>query len=161
MKILGVLAIATIIAASASAAYAQPTGGGQIATPGALQQQMDRMAIMDRDRVADDLSNMAVMDRRGRKLNPGQVLNAAKSAASASGLSCKVTEAMLHGVTHENNDLWEVACEAGPGYIITSPGKTQPIDCSVIAAQAAQMKADGLTPPPGSTCSLKGNQPKP
>lgn len=165
MKTLTVAAVAIAASVSAFAAHAQraapPPGMAEVSTPGAQQQMRDRMVTLDNNRIANDLSNMAVTDRRGRKLNPGQVLNAAKTAASANGLSCKVTEAALRGVTNDNNDLWEVACDTGPGYVITSPGKTQPIDCSVVAAQIAQMKADGLTPPPGSACALKGNQPKP
>mgnify|MGYP003408599509 CR=1 FL=1 len=128
-----------------------------------VKRDNDRASNYDTDRMSSELSGAyaQVLDRRGRKLNSGQVMNGAKSAASASGLSCKVTEAKLRGVTNDNNDLWEVACETGPGYVITSPGKSAPVDCSVVATQIAQMKADGLTPPPGSACSLKGNQPKP
>lgn len=169
MKALKFIALAAVaLTAPMSVAHAQfnqKAGGGPMTSPaGAGQNMGDRASNYDTDRMRNELSGAyaQVLDRRGRKLNPGQVLNGAKSAASASGLSaCKVTEASLRGVTNDNNDLWEVACETGPGYIITSPSKSAPVDCSMVNAQIAQMKADGLTPPPGSSCDLKGNQPKP
>lgn len=166
MKILRFIVVAATIFGTASVAHAQTRRGdstGFSSPSGVGLQHGDVRANVDRDRIANELSgNFEVRDRRGRLLNPGQILNGAKSAASASGLSaCKVTEASLRGVTDDNNDLWEVACETGPGYVITSPGKSAPVDCSVVATQIAQMKADGLTPPPGSACGLKGNQPKP
>jgi hypothetical protein len=144
--IVGALAIAS----SLSVSNAQ--------TPGAMQQQRDRMATMDRDRVGNDLSSMMPTDRRGRKLNPSQVLTAAKAGAKTAGISCEVVEGALLGVTNDRNDLFEVACKNGPGYIFTSPGKTEPLNCLILAAQAERMKADGNEPPPNATCGLKGNQ---
>ncbi len=144
-------AAAIFVIASASAAQAQ--------TPGSRQQDRDRMALIDSDRVNNELSDgIQPRDRRGRLLNPGQILAAAKSAAAAANLPCQVTEAALLGVTGNNDDLFEVACQTGPGYLITAPGLTQPFDCLVLADQAERMKADGLQPPPRSTCKLKGNQ---
>jgi len=110
-----------------------------------MQQQRDRMATMDRDRVANDLTgaNSQVLDRRGRKLSSGQVLSAAKTAAAASGLPCQVTEAALLGVTTERNDLFEIACQSGPRYLVISPGKSDPVDCLPLADEAERAKAAG------------------
>lgn len=162
MKCLRLIALAAVaLVAPIGAAHAQfnqKAGGGPMNTPGGVnQQQADRLSNLDTQRLSADLSTMAMTDRRGRKLNPGQVMNGAKAAASASGLSCKVTEATLRGITHDNNDLWEVACETGPGYLITSPGKTEPLDCVVLSGQAAQAKANGIEAPPSGACILKGN----
>ncbi|RYG33439.1 MAG: hypothetical protein EON93_09625 [Burkholderiales bacterium] len=165
MKVLKFIALAAVaLTAPMGAAHAQfnqPAGGGAMPmTSGASQNMGDRASNYDTNRMESELSGAyaQVLDRRGRKLNNGQVMNAAKAAATASGLSCNVTEAALRGVTPDNNDLWEVACQSGPGYMITSPNKSTPFDCTVLAAQAEQAKADGVALPATATCSLKGNK---
>lgn len=160
MKCLGLIALAAAaLLAPLSIAHAQEDLAPFTFPSGMGRQQMDQRANMDRDRISNELQgNFQTRDRRGRMLNPGQIMNAAKSAAQASGLSCQVTEAALRGVTPDNNDLWEVACQTGPGYMITSPGKSQPFDCMVLAGQAEQAKADGVELPPTATCVLKGNK---
>ncbi len=145
------VAAATLIT-SISVAHAQ--------TPRAMQQQRDRMATMDRDRVANDLigANSQVLDRRGCKLSSGQVLSAAKTAAAASSLPCQVTEAALLGVTTERNDLFEIACQSGPRYLVISPGKSDPVDCLLLADEAERAKAAGQQVQPNATCALKGDK---
>ena len=125
-----------------------------------MQQQRDRMATMDRDRVANDLigANSQVLDRRGCKLSSGQVLSAAKTAAAASSLPCQVTEAALLGVTTERNDLFEIACQSGPRYLVISPGKSDPVDCLLLADEAERAKAAGQQVQPNATCALKGDK---
>lgn len=166
MKILRLMALAALaMTAPLGAAHAQfnqKAGGGSMPmTSGASQNMSDRASNFDADRMAAELSGAyaQVLDRRGRKLNKGQVMNAAKEAAKLNGLgSCQVTEAALRGVTNENNDLWEIACQTGPGYMITSPAKSNPFDCTVLAAQAELAKADGVILPATATCALKANQ---
>lgn len=165
MKVLKYIALAALaLTAPMGAAHAQfnqKAGGGPMPmTSGAGQNMGDRASNYDANRMESELSGLyaSVLDRRGRKLNNGQVMNGAKAAATAAGLSCNVTEAALRGVTPENNDLWEVACQSGPGYMITSPGKSTPYDCTVLAAQAEQAKADGVALPATATCTLKGNK---
>lgn len=165
MKLLRLCAIAAALTVAPSgvahAQFNQKAGGYPMPmTSGASQNGGDRASNFDTDRMESELTGAyaQVLDRRGRKLNSGQIMNAAKAAAAANGLSCTVTEAALRGVTNENNDLWEVACQSGPGYMITSPSKSTPYDCTVLAAQAVQAKADGVTLPATATCALKANQ---
>ena len=163
MKLLALAAVATATLLSiVPAADAQRTRGDTtgFSTPAGVGRQAgDIRTNVDRDRLANELSgNFEVRDRRDRLLNPGQVMNAAKAAVTTNGLSCNVTEAALRGVTQDNNDLWEVACQSGPGYMITSPGKSAPFDCTVLASQAAQAKADGVEVPAIAQCILKANQ---
>jgi len=164
MKVFRLIAVAAVLvtapAGAAHAQFNQKAGGGPMPmTAGAGQNMGDRASNFDTNRMESELTGAyaQVLDRRGRKLNSGQVMNAAKAAATASGLSCNVTEAALRGVTPDKNDLWEVACQSGPGYMITSPGKSTPYDCMALATNAAQAKADGVELPPNSTCGLKGN----
>ena len=165
MKVLKFIALAAVaLTAPMGAAHAQfnqKAGGGPMqVTPGTGQNMGDRASNYDTNRMESELTGAyaSVVDRRGRKLNSGQVMNAAKAAATASGLSCNVTEAALRGVTPDKNDLWEVACQNGPGYMITSPGKSTPYDCVALETNAAQAKAAGVELPPNSTCGLKSNQ---
>lgn len=165
MKLIAAFAVAAAtLFTSIPAAHAQSQAGreflGQFSTtPGSDRHVGDLRTMNDRDRIAQELSgNFQPRDRRGRQLNPGLVMNGAKEAAKLNGLSCDVNEAALRGVTQENNDLWEVACKTGAGYMITSPGKSDPFDCTVLAAQAEQAKADGVTLPATATCALKANQ---
>jgi len=165
MKLLTAFAVAAATLLTAiPAAHAQSEAGreflGQFSTPGATNRHVgDLRTNNDRDRIAQELSgNYQPRDRRGRTLNPGLVMSGAKDAVKTNGLNCDVNEAALRGVTKENNDLWEVACKTGVGYMITSPGKSDPFDCTVLAAQAEQAKADGVTLPGTATCALKANQ---
>lgn len=159
MKLYAIVAVAAVTLISGiPAAIAQTDRTGFSSPAGVAQQFNDRMAMADRNRTANDLTSQMPVDRRGRKLSTGQVMNGAKSAAQAAGVPCDVAEAALRGVTQDNNDLWEVACKTGPGYMITSPGKTQPFDCTVLATQAEQAKADGVEVPAIAICLLKGNQ---
>lgn len=165
MKVLKLIALAAAVLAvpvgAAHAQFNQKAGGGSMPmTAGAGQNMGDRASNFDTDRMESELTGAyaQVLDRRGRKLNPGQVMNAAKAAVTANGLSCDVSEAALRGVTPDNNDLWEVACKTGAGYMITSPGKSTPYDCAALAANAEQAKAAGVELPPNSTCGLKANQ---
>lgn len=162
MKLMRLCAVAgAVIFASISAANAQPKNlpTPDIATQGALQQGRDRDIMMDNDRVAADLSNSAPpRDRRGRLLNPAQVKNNAKDVVKAAGLPCEMVDAALLGVTNDRQDLYEIACKTGPGYILASGGETPALDCLVLATQAEDLKASGQTPPPSATCRLKANQ---
>lgn len=135
---------------------------GQSGTAGSAQQQMDRASGMDRDRMAGELSGAyEVRDRRGRTLSAGQVTQGAKAAVTTNGLTCDVIESALRGVTNSRNDLWEVACAGGTGFMIASPKKEEIYDCSALAAQAKQAEAAGQQVPAIAVCVLKANQPKP
>lgn len=163
MKLFAVVAVAaaTLISVipTADAQTKREDLTGYVPPAGIAAQMGDLHTNMDRDRIANELSgNFAVRDRRGRLLNPGQIMAGAKSAAQGAGLSCQVKEAGLIGVTEDNNDLFEVACQTGTGYIVSGPKPTQLFDCMTLATQAEQMKADGHTPPANATCRLKGNQ---
>lgn len=134
--------------------------GAEAQTPGAIQQQADHRAIMESDRMERELTpgSFQARDRRGRQLTPPQVAEAAGAAVTAAGLTCEVTESALLGTTHDNNDLFEVACERGTGYILTSATPPQTFECVVLAAQADEIRAQGGELAPNSVCRLPGNQ---
>ena len=129
-------------------------------TAGMRQQTGDRMRLRDQERVDEELTPGArrARDRRGRALSPEEITQRAQAAATAGGLSCQVTEASLLGQTTENDDLFEVACAGGVGYILTSATPPQTFDCVLLAAQADRVRAEGGEVAVNSTCALPGNQ---
>lgn len=129
-------------------------------TAGARQQMNDRTRLRDQERVDQEISPGARQprDRRGRALSPEEVTQRAQAAATAGGLSCQVTESSLLGQTNENDDLFEVACAGGVGYILTSATPPLTFDCVLLAAQADRVRAEGGEVAANSTCALPGNQ---
>lgn len=129
-------------------------------SPGAQQQGQDRRATRDQDQLNEDLSPGArrPRDRRGRALTDLEVSQAAQAAATAGGLPCQVTESRLLGQTTENDDLFEVACAGGVGYILTSATPPLTFDCVLLAAQADRLRSQGGEVTANSTCTLPGNQ---
>jgi hypothetical protein len=132
----------------------------QAQTPGSQQQARDRAVTQDRDRVERELrpGERRAADRRGRQPTPEQIAQSAQAAATAAGLSCRVNGSALLGVTNDNSNLYEVACEGGAGYIVTSATPPQTFDCLVLAAQADQTRAAGGEVAANSVCNLPGNQ---
>lgn len=127
-------------------------------TAGAVRGMNDRAGRLDRERVDRELTPGARRDRRGRVLSPEEVTQQAQAAATAGGLACQVTESSLLGQTTENDDLFEVACAGGVGYILTSATPPLTFDCVLLAAQADRIRAEGGEVAVNSTCVLPGNQ---
>lgn len=128
-------------------------------TPAAQQQMRDRQNLLDRDRIQRDLvARDGPRDRRGRRLTPSQITEAAQAAATAAGLTCEVKDALLLGSTDSNEDLYEVACEGGAGFILTSASPPQTFDCLALMAQAERALSEGRETGPHSVCALPGNQ---
>ncbi|WP_299177224.1 hypothetical protein [uncultured Brevundimonas sp.] len=86
-----------------------------------------------------------------------QIQAAAQEQATLGNTGCQVTEAKLLGTTAEKTSVYEVACAAGPGYMIES--KTPPLvtDCVVLANSAATMRASNPEADVGPQCSIPSN----
>ncbi|RZJ05123.1 MAG: hypothetical protein EON89_04960 [Brevundimonas sp.] len=125
-----------------------------------MQQTRDRLSSLDRERMESELQPGARQrtDRRGRQPTPDQIAQSAQAAATEAGLSCRVKESALLGATNDNHDLYEVACEGGAGYILTSATPPQTFDCLVLSAQADRLRAEGGEVAANSVCTLPGNQ---
>ncbi|RZJ16768.1 MAG: hypothetical protein EON91_11845 [Brevundimonas sp.] len=96
--------------------------------------------------------------RQNRAPSPEQVKASAQAVVTSAGLSCRVTEATLLGKTDDDNDLYEVACDGGVGYLLQSSTPPQTFDCLILANQAERARAQGGEVPAGSTCALPANQ---
>lgn len=153
-RLLAVAAAALIMSTSA-------VHQAQAQTPGAQQQERDRRSTADGERVRGELQpggGRQATNRRGRQPTEQQIAVDAQAAATAAGLTCQVNESALLGTTNDNNDLYEVACAGGTGFILTTGTSPQTFDCLLLAAQADRIRADGGEVPAGSVCALPGNQ---
>ena len=152
--------IVSITAADLAHAQNRSTDMGDPRTAGTVRQMRDRAANLERDRTDSQITPGArqARDRRGRVLSPEEVTQRAQAAATAGGLACQVTESSLLGQTTENDDLFEVACAGGVGYILTSATPPLTFDCVLLAAQADRIRAEGGEIAVNSTCVLPGNQ---
>lgn len=132
--------------------------GSDWQNPGGQRGTNDQRSMQERERMERDLANQRPRDRRGRQLTPEQVAEQAQAAATAAGLACRVSESALLGTTTENDNLFEIACTGGPGYILTTASPPQSFECLVLAAQADRIRAEGGEVAANSTCTLPGNQ---
>jgi len=112
--------------------------------------------------MASEGSSRAGAGRTRRSRQPAapsaeQVLAAAQEQATLANTNCQVTEAKLLGTTAERTSVYEMACAAGPGYIIES--KTPPVvtDCVILADSAAKMRAADPAADVGPQCTIEAN----
>jgi len=114
--------------------------------PERSQRQTDSLRLREQDRLNSEVERTQ------------QVKASAQGVATAAGLPCQVTEATLLGKTDDNNDLYEVACDGGVGYLLQSSTPPQSFDCLLLANQADRVRAQGGEVAAGSTCALPANQ---
>jgi hypothetical protein len=88
-----------------------------------------------------------------------QAIMSSQSMANMLSLDCKVEHATLRGLNAEAQNVYEVGCLEGPGYIIsaTTP-RPQAADCVAISGRAARTQAANPGAPAGLTCTLPVNQ---
>ncbi|WP_404419438.1 hypothetical protein [Brevundimonas vesicularis] len=94
---------------------------------------------------------------RAPQLTPEQIKTAAQEQATLANTGCQVTDAKLLGTTAEKTSIYEVACSAGPGFMIES--KTPPLatDCVVLASSAAARRAANPEADVGPQCTIEAN----
>lgn len=165
-----ILSKLTAIAAAAllsSATFIDTASAAVASTPqDASAQQRDAERLRARDtqqaqsQQRQELRDRAANGRGRRERQPSveEVAASAQAAAAAANLSCQVSEAALLGKTAEKDDLYEVACQGGGGYLLQSSSPPQAFDCLLLAASAEQAKARGEEVAEGSVCSLPANQ---
>lgn len=111
-----------------------------------------------RDTVTQGTGNARMGRSRNRaQQTPEQILEAAREQSTLANTGCDVTEAKLLGQTTERTSIYEIACSAGPGYIIES--KTPPVatDCVVLATSAEKIRAADPAAEVGPQCTFERN----
>lgn len=130
-------------------------------TPGAVQQQQDRAAVRESERVTSQTSrNVSPGRSTGRRDSaptPEQILESARTQAAIVLPDCQVTNARLLGETPATTSLYEVSCAAGVGSIIETKVPPTATDCIVLAVSAQTVRASDPAAEVGSQCELAGN----
>ena len=163
-RLIAVAAIALIASTLVvDQAHAQRRGGrtemGDPRTAGAQRQSSDRQSVLNREAALSALEgDRRPTDRRGRHPSPEQVAQSSQAAATAAGLSCQVSESAFLGLTNDDDELYEVACAGGAGYILTTATPPRTFDCLMLAAQAEQLRTQGGEVAANSVCALPINQ---
>jgi len=95
---------------------------------------------------------------RAPQMTPEQITAAAQEQATLAQTGCQVSEAKLLGTTAEKTSIYEVACAAGPGYLIET--KTPPVatDCVLLAHTATTARAANPEAAVGPQCTIPANQ---
>lgn len=100
--------------------------------------------------------------QRGRQPAPPtaeEIQAAASAVATVAVPTCQVTEASLLGTREGGARLYEVACAAGPGYIIEAvEGAPTAADCVLQSSLAWHLRQDNPEAEVGLQCGLPGNQ---
>jgi hypothetical protein len=102
--------------------------------------------------------------------NPGAGLN---SLMTASGRPCTVDKARYIGTTGDQNNLYEVACHEGAGYVLRAPigggkppiasmcaifGPASGVKCELTTAEQQQSAIDQLVAASGKACAVKARR---
>jgi hypothetical protein len=94
---------------------------------------------------------------RAPQMTPEQIQAAAQEQATLANTGCQVTEAKLLGTTAERTSVYEMACAAGPGYIIETKTPPNVTDCVVLAHSAATLRASNPAADVGPQCTIAAN----
>ncbi|WAC60855.1 hypothetical protein [Brevundimonas sp. SL130] len=107
-------------------------------------------------------SSRASASRQRRERAPAaptaeQIQAAAQEQATLANTGCQVTEAKLLGTTAEKTSVYEVACAAGPGFMIESKTPPEASNCVLLSYSAATLRARDPAADPGPQCSIVAN----
>jgi hypothetical protein len=83
-----------------------------------------------------------------------QIQASAQEQATLANTGCQVTEAKLLGTTAEKTSVYEVACAAGPGFMIESKTPPEASNCVLLAYSAATLRARDPAADPGPQCTI-------
>jgi hypothetical protein len=167
------MSLLRIAAAAATVIVSLPFAGQAMAMqdaptwePTRQQQQQvnDRQSRMESERIQNQTSrNNSRYDRNNRnnrnnrQPTPEESIAAAQALATATSLSCQVTEANRVGFNDENQPLYEAACATGPGYILIASEPAQAFDCIELKGQADQARARDPNADVGQQCVIPKN----
>lgn len=88
-----------------------------------------------------NVQRLAAQARRARE-RPAESLVNAQAAASAAGVECQVSQAVLLGRASDGAKIYEAACGTDPGYLLIASSPPQAVSCLVAERSAAQAVAE-------------------
>jgi hypothetical protein len=96
-------------------------------------------------------------ERQPAAPTPEQIQAAAQEQATLANTNCQVSEAKLLGQTEAKTSVYEVACAAGPGFIIESKTPPEAVSCLILAHTADTLRARDPAADAGTQCTIASN----
>ena len=96
--------------------------------------------------------------RRAAAPTPEQNKAAAQALATAAGLTCQVSDAVLLGATAELQATYEATCASGPAYLLVASTPPQTFNCLELAGQAETNRLRDPAADVGQLCTLPIHQ---
>ena len=90
-------------------------------------------------------------------MTPEQAANNAQSQMNGAGVPCRVAQAQLRGRNADLEEVYEVACASGMGYVVAATSPPQVTDCVTIAGRAEMAKRSDPAAAP-LECRITANQ---
>jgi hypothetical protein len=157
-SLLPAVLVSVVMAAGLAPGAVQAQAQGTTANPG--QRDVIEQRSVNQSAYGRELEGRAV-GARGDMRRPVDIARErrmAQTAATAAGTGCDVTEAAVLGQTIEGgHKIFEVVCNAQPGYIIIASEPPQAHGCVAQAGYAVTARAADPNADVGLQCSLPGN----
>lgn len=128
----------------------------------AMAQERQQPRAADNEPAVREGTSRAAAGRQRRERAPAaptpeQIQAAAQEQATLANTNCQVSEAKLLGQTEAKTSVYEVACAAGPGFIIESKTPPSAINCVMLAHTAETLRARDPAADPGPQCTIAAN----
>ena len=128
----------------------------------AMAQERQQPRNTDNEAAVTQGTSRAAAGRQRRERAPAgptpeQIQAAAQEQATLANTNCQVSEAKLLGQTEAKTSVYEVACAAGPGFIIESKTPPSAINCVMLAHTAETLRARDPAADPGPQCTIAAN----
>ena len=130
------------------------TGNGPAGSRNGISAPSERVTPSRTQRPSD---NQPRRERQPAPPTPEQILAAAQEQATLGSTNCQVSEAKLLGQTAEKTSVYEVACAAGPGFILESKTPPTVTSCISLAYSARVTRERDPAADVGLQCTIAAN----
>ena len=157
-SLLPVLVVSVVMAVGLAPRAAEAQAQGTTTNPG--QRDVVEQRSTTQSAYGREMEGRAVGARGAirRPVDIARERRMAQTAANAAGTGCDVTEAALLGQTIEGgHKIFEVACDAQPGFIIIASDPAQSFGCVAQAGYAVTARATDPNADVGLQCNLPAN----
>lgn len=150
------LAVLMVIAMPGLAIAQDEPAGGNATGPG----EYDRM----HGGASEVTVGMPYMEIRGwpqgsrRPVSKPNVISRSSAILQAAGADCQVADGYHPGDTRRRDPIFEVACAAGPGFLITAGDEPEVFNCLLLDAQEQARHAREPDTPLTNMCLLEGSR---
>ncbi|CAN5247176.1 hypothetical protein BH09PSE1_BH09PSE1_27800 [soil metagenome] len=129
------------------------------------QQTQDRNTMREADRLQNQNTRSGTTPRdprarRGAAATPTPEQNRAGAEAllTATSTTCQMGEIVLRGQIGQGENVYEVTCATGPGYVLIGTTPPMAADCVLLAGQAEIALARDPAADVGTQCTIESNK---